>query len=175
MTTWTQAKGALAVVAASLAISFATASTAQGQNLAIRAETVHTMAGPPLADGVIVIRDGRVESLGPATSTAVPEGFRLLTAKVATPGLVDAHSVVGLSGHLNQPHDQDQLERSAPMQPQLRAIDAYNAQETLVGWLRGLGVTTLHTGHGPGALVSGQTMMFRACPERRSYRVRMPW
>ena len=45
------------------------------------------------------------------------------------------------------------------MQPQLRAIDAYNAQESLVGWLRGFGVTTIHTGHGPGALVSGQTMI----------------
>ena len=67
--------------------------------------------------------------------------------------------MVGLAGYLNQPHDQDQLERSAPLQPQLRAIDAYNAQEALVAWLRGFGVTTIHTGHGPGALVSGQTMV----------------
>lgn len=160
MTTGSQAKRAWTLVAVTLAASAATeAPAARAQNLAIRAGTIHTMAGPPISDGVIVIRDGRVESLGPAASTPVPEGFRLLTAKVATPGLVDAHSVVGLAGYLNQPHDQDQLERSAPMQPQLRAIDAYNAQETLVGWLRGLGVTTIHTGHGPGALVSGQTLI----------------
>ena len=163
MTTGMKTKHAfsrVAVTLATLAVAAATTvSTARAQSLAIRAGTVHTMAGPPIADGVIVIRDGRIESLGPAVSTPVPEGLRLLTARVATPGLVDAHSVVGLAGYLNQPHDQDQLERSAPMQPQLRAIDAYNAQETLVGWLRGLGVTTVHTGHGPGALVSGQTMI----------------
>jgi imidazolonepropionase-like amidohydrolase len=163
MTTGRQAKRVcipVAAIFATLAVTAATTpSAARAQSLAIRAGTVHTMAGPPISDGVIVIRDGRIESLGPAASTPVPEGFRLLSARVATPGLIDAHSVVGLAGYLNQPHDQDQLERSAPMQPQLRAIDAYNAQEPLVGWLRGLGVTTIHTGHGPGALVSGQTMI----------------
>ena len=30
---------------------------------------------------------------------------------------------------------------------------------SLVGWLRSHGVTTIHTGHGPGALVSGGTMI----------------
>ena len=70
---------------------------------------------------------------------------------MVTPGLIDAHTVVGLSGYLNQAHDQDQVETSAPIQPELRAIDAYNPSERLVGWVRGFGVTTMHTGHGPGA------------------------
>jgi imidazolonepropionase-like amidohydrolase len=41
----------------------------------------------------------------------------------------------------------------------LRAIDAYNPYETLVSVARSYGVTTIHTGHGIGALVSGQTMI----------------
>jgi hypothetical protein len=91
----------------------------------------------------------------------VPAGYRTLKARVVTPGLIDAHTVVGLAGYLNQPHDQDQLERSDAIQPSLRAVDAYNAREPLVDWLRQFGVTTLHTGHGPGALVSGQTMLVK--------------
>ena len=63
-------------------------------------------------------------------------GYRCSAPKVVTPGLVDAHSVVGLAGSLNQPHDQIQLEASAAIQPELRAIDAYNAREPLVEWLR---------------------------------------
>jgi len=47
------------------------------------------------------------------------------------------------------------------MQPELRAIDGYNAIDPLVEWVRQLGVTTLHTGHAPGALVSGQTMIIK--------------
>jgi imidazolonepropionase-like amidohydrolase len=129
------------------------------QDVAVRAELLHTMAGPPIQDGVVLVRGGKIVAVGPAASVRIPEGIEILTAKVATPGLVDAHSVVGLSGYMNQPHDQDQLDRGAPVQPHLRAVDGYNPDEELVGWLRSLGVTTVHTGHGPGALVSGQTMV----------------
>jgi imidazolonepropionase-like amidohydrolase len=130
--------------------------------LAIHADEVHTMAGAPITDGVILIgKDGKVEKVGRAADVAIPAGYRTLTAKVATPGLVDAHSVVGLAGAMNQPHDQMQLELSAAIQPELRAIDAYNARETLVEWLRVHGVTTVHTGHAPGALISGQTMVVK--------------
>jgi imidazolonepropionase-like amidohydrolase len=145
------------ILAAASLIALAPA--AQAQDIAIRGREVHTMAGPAITDGVVVIDDGRIVAVGPAASTPIPEGVRVIEAAVVTPGLVDARTVVGLAGYLNQPHDQDQLDESAPVQPQLRAIDAYNPNEALVAWLRGFGVTTIHTGHGPGALVSGQTMI----------------
>ncbi len=127
--------------------------------VAVRGETVYTMAGPALADGVVVIEDGKITAAGPAASTPIPDGLRVLEAKVVTPGLIDGRSTIGISGYLNQPHDQEQLERSEAVQPELRAIDAYNPREELVGWARSYGVTTIHTGHAPGALVSGQTMI----------------
>jgi len=127
--------------------------------VAIVAETVWTMAGPPIANGVVLLADGKVERVGPASEVSIPEGYRRIEGKVATPGLIDAHTVVGLAGMYNVDHDQDQLDTGAPIQPELRAIDAYNAREELVAWLRSFGVTTIHTGHGPGALVSGQTMV----------------
>ncbi|HEX7240963.1 MAG TPA: amidohydrolase family protein [Longimicrobiaceae bacterium] len=150
----------LALLAALLAATLA-APAAHAQ-LAVRGETVHTMAGPPIRDGVVLVRDGRVERVGPASQVAIPAGYRVLTAKVVTPGLVDAHSVVGLAGMLGQAHDQDQLDRGGDaVQPELRAIDAFNAADDLVAWLRDYGVTTVHTGHGPGALASGQTMVVK--------------
>lgn len=148
---------ATTLLAAASALALAPAALAQ--DVAIRGETVHTMAGPAITDGVVVIDDGKIVAVGPAASTPIPEGFSVVEAKVVTPGLVDARTVVGLAGYMNQPHDQDQLDTSAPVQPQLRAIDAYNPDEMLIAWLRGFGVTTIHTGHGPGALVSGQTMI----------------
>ncbi|QIQ88219.1 MAG: amidohydrolase family protein [Erythrobacter sp.] len=138
---------------------FCIAVSAQAQDVVVKGEQVHTMAGPMIEDGVVVIDDGKIVAVGPAASTPAPEGFRVIEAKVVTPGLVDARTVVGLAGYLNQDQDQDQLDESAPVQPQLRAIDAYNPQGVLVEWLRGFGITTIHTGHGPGALVSGQTMV----------------
>ncbi|NBW96259.1 MAG: amidohydrolase [Planctomycetia bacterium] len=135
------------------------AHSASAVPLVVRGDVVHTMAGPPLADGVVVVEEGKIRAIGPAATTPVPDGAKLLRGAVVTPGLVDAHSVVGLSGYLNQPQDQDQLDPVDAVQPELRAIDAYNPQERLVEWLRGFGVTTIHTGHAPGALVAGQTMV----------------
>ena len=132
---------------------------AMAQDLVVRGDLVYTSAGDPIENGVVVIRDGKIAAVGPSSDVLAPEGVETVSAKVVTPGLIDAHSVVGLAGYLNQPHDQDQRERSEAIQPELRAIDAYNARETLVRWLREHGVTTIHTGHGPGEIVSGQTLI----------------
>lgn len=142
-----------------LAAPILTAGT--GGSIAIRAERLYTSAGPVITDGIVLIVDGKIKAVGPASTIRIPSGITIRKAKVATPGLVDAHSTVGFSGMLNQPHDQDQLEGSAPIQPELRAVDAYNGRDPLVGWLRSLGVTTVHTGHGPGALISGQTFIVK--------------
>lgn len=130
--------------------------------IAVKGETVWTMAGEPLTDGVVLVNaNGKIEAVGAAAQIKIPANYRIISAKVVTPGLIDAHSVIGLNGYLNQPHDQMALDGSAPMQPELRAIDAYNPQERLVEWVREFGVTTIHTGHAPGALVSGQTMIVK--------------
>lgn len=151
-------RASCAAIAALAWLSITTFAAGQ-DGMAVRGERVYTMAGPVIADGVVLIRDGKIEAVGPASAVSVPEGYETVTAAYVTPGLVDAHTVVGFSGIYNQPHDQDQLEKSDPLQPELRAIDGYNAREALVEWVRNLGVTTVHTGHGPGALVSGQTMI----------------
>jgi imidazolonepropionase-like amidohydrolase len=109
----------------------------------------------------VLIQGGRITAVGKASDVKVPADVVVKRARVAIPGLVDGRSTVGLSGLLNQAHDQDQLEGSAPIQPELRAIDAYNGRDPLVGYLRSLGVTTVHTGHGPGALISGQTFVIK--------------
>ena len=137
------------------------AATSASAQLAVRGKKIYTMAGPVVEDGVVIIREGKVAAIGRAADVAIPAGFKVLEAAVVTPGLIDARSVVGLAGYFNHKHDQDQLERSSPMQPELRAVDSYNTREALIEWVRGYGVTTLHTGHAPGELISGQTMIVK--------------
>lgn len=133
--------------------------TAAFGQTAIKAEKIHTITQGTIENGVILVKDRKIQAVGTADAVAIPEGYTVHEAKEVTPGLIDGHSVVGLSGMLNVPADQDQLEKSSPIQPELRAIDAYNAYEGLVAILRSHGITTIHTGHGPGALISGQTMV----------------
>lgn len=149
--------------------------TAAPSQIAIKADMIHTVAGKPIADGVVIVRDGRIAAVGAASAIQVPDGFEILNAKVCIPGLIDAHTVVGLAGYLNQDQDQDQLDGTNPIQPELRAIDAYNAKERLVDFVRSLGVTTMHTGHAPGALISGQTMIVKTAGATAEDAVRKPF
>ena len=140
-------------------LSFAFAAQAQ---IAIKAETLYTVSGSPIRNGVVLVKNGKIENVG--ANLSIPTGYRVIETKVCTPGLIDARSLVGISGAMNIPTDQDQLEKSSPIQPDLRAIDAYNPDEMLVKVIRDYGVTTIHTGHGVGALVSGQTMIAKTKP-----------
>ncbi len=143
-----------------LAIGLAAAEPATAQ-IAVRGRLVHTMTGEPLRDAVVIIENGRITAVGPAATTTVPAGTPMMVAEVVTPGLIDARATAGLTGFLNQKQDQDQLDPTDAIQPELRAIDAFNPDDPLVAWVRGFGVTTLHTGHAPGALVSGQTLVVK--------------
>lgn len=146
-----------------------TSSSALAQ-IAIRAEHIYTMKsttkdGKPnyevIDDGVIVIKDGKIAEVGSAATVDFPKDYKIITAAIATPGLIDARCTVGVSGIFNQSQDQDQLERSGPIQPELRAIDAYNPLDPLVEYVRSYGVTTIQTGHAPGEVISGQLAIFK--------------
>ena len=144
---------------------FLLAADLTANDLAVRGEMIYTMAGKPIADGVVLIRHGKITRVGAAARIRIPKGVRVLEAKVVTPGLIDVHSTVGLSGiyggRERQVRDQDQLETSEPLQPDLRPIEAYNVHEPLIEWVRNYGVTTMHTGHGPGAIISGRTLIVK--------------
>lgn len=127
--------------------------------IAVKGETIYTVSGETIKDGVILIENGKITKVGYASKVTIPNNYKVYSGKVVTPGLVDAHATVGFSGIYNNKDDQMQLEKSAPIQPELRAIDGYNPQEELVGYLNSKGVTTVHTGHGPGAAISGQTFV----------------
>ena len=95
--------------------------------LAVTAETIYTMNGQPIEQGVILIEDGHISAVGPADKINIPSDYDRLDAVIVTPGLVDARSVVGIAGAFNVPADQDQDEKTGPNQAKLRAIDAYNS------------------------------------------------
>lgn len=147
------------------AILHVCAVTTASAQVAVRVQTLYAMTGDlsPIHDAVVLCgADGKISRVGPAAEVPVPDGWQVVEAKVGLPGLVDARTTVGLSGVLNwDRRDQEQLEFSNPLQPELRAPDAYNGRDPLVAWVRELGVTTVHTGHAPGTLVSGQTMILK--------------
>ena len=134
---------------------------APGKRFAVRAGRIHTAAGKPILDGVVLVEDGKIAAVGRAGEVQIPNGVPVVTAVEVTPGLIDAHSVCGLSGSLNVPADQDQDETSDPNQADLRVIDGFNPNEPFMEFLRSQGVTVVHALPGRANVIAGQSGIFR--------------
>src|ERR1017187_1983774 len=111
------------------------------KKFAVLAGRIHTINNGIIEDGIILVEDGKITKVGKSGDIAIPKGYGVVTAAVVTPGLIDAHSVVGLSGALNfKKADQDQDEMSDPNQADLRVLDSFNPNEPLLQFIREHGV-----------------------------------
>jgi imidazolonepropionase-like amidohydrolase len=129
--------------------------------LAVFAGRIHTVGGETITNGAVLIEDGKVRWVGPRAKLELPAQTPVITAAVVTPGLIDAHTVVGVSGQLNVPADQDQDEMSDPNQADLRVLDGFNPNEPLLEFLRMQGVTVVHALPGRANVIAGQSGVFR--------------
>src|SRR5262249_19275418 len=71
----------------------------QAQTTALRgARVIDGRGGTPIDNATIVIRDGRIVTIGPSTATPVPSDAEVVdyTGKTIIPGLISAHSHVGI-------------------------------------------------------------------------------
>jgi imidazolonepropionase-like amidohydrolase len=129
----------------------------------IIAGRIHTVGNGTITDGIIEVKDGKLAHIASLSDPTFKKraGVPILTADVVTPGLIDAHTAVGLSGGLNIGADQDQDEGSEPNQADLRVLDGFNPNEPLLEFLRSQGVTTIHAVPGRHNVIAGQTGVFR--------------
>ncbi len=124
---------------------------------------VHTVNNGTIANGAVVVENGKIAAVlreGEWNAGSVA-GARVLRVAEVTPGLIDTHSVIGLTGAYNVPADQDQDEASDPNQADLRALDGFNPNEPLLEYLRQNGVTVIHAMPGRVNVIAGQTGVFR--------------
>jgi imidazolonepropionase-like amidohydrolase len=127
----------------------------------VLAGRIHTVGKGTIKDGAIVVEKGKITFVGPRASLTVPAQTPAVTAAVVTPGLIDTHAVVGLSGRLNIPADQDQDEVSDPNQADLRVLDGFNPREPFLQFVREQGVTVVHALPGRSNAIAGQSGIFR--------------
>ncbi|MBT5871937.1 MAG: amidohydrolase family protein [Candidatus Latescibacteria bacterium] len=69
----------------------------EGLKAFVGARLIDGTGADPINDAVLVIRDGRIESVGPATQVSVPEGALLvdLRGRTIMPGMINTHGHVG--------------------------------------------------------------------------------
>ncbi len=122
---------------------------------------IHPVVTAPIANGALVIEDGRILAVGPSVEIPTPDGAEEfdLSRRIVIPGMVDTHS------HIGGPAGGDS---SAPLNPEARSLDAIDVLSPSFWRARAGGITTLNVMPGSGHLMSGQTtyLKIRRNPRR---------
>jgi imidazolonepropionase-like amidohydrolase len=105
--------------------------------------------------GIILIRNGRIEAVGKAEDIDVPHDYRLIDAsdRWAMPGIVEAHTHVGLEGGFN--------DMVVPLNPELSIADCVDPEDIALKKAVAGGVTTVHTMPGSGTNLAGFTVIIK--------------
>lgn len=126
------------------------------QTIVITGGTIHSVEGPPIESGIVLIRDGRIAAVG--TEVEIPADARRIDARghVVTPGLFDVGSRLGLTevGAVGDTRDYF-LSEGDPIRSAFDVVDGINPNSSLIPVNRLQGVTTALTSPG-GGLISGR-------------------
>ncbi len=117
---------------------------------------IHPVSGPAIKDGTIVVANGRIAAVGPASAVTIPPEAQTieLGGLDVWPGLVDAGSRVGLAeiGSLSETQD---YADSAQYQPELRTSTALHPDSEHIPVTRANGILTSYI-EPTGGVISGQ-------------------
>ncbi|HEU4394716.1 MAG TPA: hypothetical protein VFS92_04060, partial [Planctomycetota bacterium] len=109
----------------------------------LRNATVLTMAGDPIPEGGVLIREGKIASVGRALPA--PDGATVIdcTGRFIVPGFIDAGTQVGLVDIDLVKAANDSDDGGEPSTPDLDVRDGINVESPLFGITRSHGVTTV--------------------------------
>jgi imidazolonepropionase-like amidohydrolase len=147
---------ALALVASLLAPSVVAA-----QTIAIVGGKVYPVSAPPIDNGTVLIRDGRIVAVG--SSVTVPAGAQRIdaTGKIVTPGFVNGASRVGLEEIGSVPATREMFARGRDrVAAAFRPWEGLNPRSVLIDQTRDAGITAI-VAMPAGGLISGQAGVLR--------------
>jgi imidazolonepropionase-like amidohydrolase len=127
--------------------------------IAIVGGKVFPVSGPPIEGGTVVIREGKIEAVG--KGVAVPADAQRIdaTGQWVLPGMTDSRTHLGIwEVDLSEP-TRDEDERSEPVTPQMRVVDAFYDESENIPITRQVGITSALVTPGEGNLINGQSAL----------------
>ena len=123
--------------------------------LLIQGGLIKTITQGDIRDGQVLIDDGKIVSIGQKVNA--PAGCEVFdaTGMLITPGLIDAHTHIGLHEEAVRWEGADYNEMSGPVTPQMRGIDGLNPMDEGLALALSGGVTSAVTGPGSANVIGG--------------------
>ena len=135
--------------------------------LAIKGGKIYTITKGVIDEGIILIEDGKIKSVG--KSVKVPEGAEVIDAKgkVVMPGLVEAHCHIGIWEEKIGWAGSDGNEATDPATPHMRALDGIKANADEGGLIAALeaGITTAQILPGSANVIGGTGVVIKTAPK----------
>ncbi len=136
---------------------------AQQSAIAIKGGKLLTITHGVIPNGVLVIEGGKIAAVGPASSTKVPAGARVIDATGLTvyPGLIDSETTLGLTEISAEESTNDLVETSDEIMPHMHVYDAFHAESELIPVARLNGVTNAVVAPRSGDTLPGQDSLIQ--------------
>ena len=131
--------------------------------LAIKGGTIYTITNGIIKDGVVIVKDGKISDVG--VDIPIPEECQIIDARenVVFPGMIDAHTHIGIIHEGVGEAGMDHNERTDPITPQIRALDAIDPYDPTIEEVMKAGITTVLVTPGSANPIGGQCSIVKTC------------
>src|SRR5579872_1276524 len=147
---------------------------APGEAVAIVGATLLTGTGSEIREGTLLMRNGRIEAVG--QGIVVPAGYQTIDAhgRWLTPGIIDAHSHLGVAASPGVSSLDDTNEMSDPNTAEVWAEHSLWPQDPKFDLARAAGVTAMMILPGSANLFGGRTVTVKNVPSTTMQGMKFP-
>jgi len=140
----------------------------------IRNVTILTAAGPTIANGAVLLRDGKIAGVG-SNLVAPPDAVIVDgTGKFVTPGLIDSHSHLGVYPAPGTSGNNDGNEATNPVTAHVWSEHSVWPQDPQFPRNLAGGITTLQVLPGSANLIGGRSAVLKVVPARTVQGMKFP-
>ena len=132
----------------------------QGPVTALVGGTLHTVSGPEIEDGIVLISDGRIAAVGRSGEIAVPDGATIVNVagKHVYPGMINPITQLGMVeiGAVGASRDDREVGR---YNPHIRSITGVHPHSEAIPVARASGITSVLTVQASGVIQGMATVI----------------